>query len=71
MFLFQVLVTQIFERLLQWFWFLLESEKFENPENQPKCSASLLVLKNNEYIQNLCLIKLIIMVYLIFAKDPV
>ena len=58
-----------------WFSILLENEYFENPENQPKWLASLLILnellKKNGCNQNLCLVEPIVMVYFIFDEDQV
>ena len=71
-FLFQIFVTLLSNRL-GWFSILLENECFENPENQPKWLASLLILNKlfvkNGCNQNLRLIKLMVMVYFIFAGN--
>ena len=58
---------------IAWFSILLENENFENPENQPKWLASLLILnklfEKNGCNQNLHLVKLIAMVYFILLKN--
>ena len=72
--IFQIFITQTFERLFQWYSILLENEIFENSENQPKWSASLFVLNKlilkNWCNQNLRLVEPIVMVYFLFFWKP-
>ena len=71
----KLLSRKLLSDRLGWFSILLENECFENPENQPKWLASLLILnklfEKNGCNQNLRLVELIFMVYFILSENPV